>query len=60
MILPSGSERGLHQQDLLDAIEKGQPSTVQWLDTTRNLSKYGGGSRSYKAVEKHLRSTKMY
>ncbi len=59
-ILDTGEERRLRQEDLLGALEGMEPSTVDWLKTARNLVKFGGGSGSYKDVEKYLRKVKLY
>lgn len=59
-ILEGGEERNLRQEDLLEAVEAIEPSTLEWLRTARNLVKFGGGSGAYKDVEKYLRGAKLY
>lgn len=50
----------LEQVDLLEALEASNASTVDWLNTARNLVKFGGASKAYKDVEKYLREAKLY
>lgn len=59
-IIDSGRERRLAEQDLLLALEDQSPSTLEWLKTSRNLIKFGGGGKAYKDVEAYLRSEKLY
>jgi len=59
-ILEGGAERSLRQEDLLDAVDGIEPSTIDWLKTARNLVKFGGGGGAYKDVEKYLRRVKLY
>ncbi len=58
-ILESGEERELSQGDFEVAIERFQPSTLDWLKTARNLVKYAGADDSYRDVEKYLRKIKF-
>ncbi len=58
-ILATREERKIMQDDLLRASEQIVPSTMEWLRTARNLVKYGGGDRSYRAVEKYLKEVKL-
>jgi transitional endoplasmic reticulum ATPase len=50
----------VEQHDLLAALEESHSSTLDWLQTARNLVKFGGGGRTYKDVEKYLREMKLY
>jgi transitional endoplasmic reticulum ATPase len=50
----------LEQVDLLEALEISSPSTIDWLNTARNLVKFGGAAKTYKDVEKYLREAKLY
>jgi SpoVK/Ycf46/Vps4 family AAA+-type ATPase len=59
-ILESGTERTLGQPDLLEALSRTEPSTLDWLRTARNLVKFGGAGGVYKDVEAYLRAEKLY
>jgi SpoVK/Ycf46/Vps4 family AAA+-type ATPase len=58
--IDTGVERPISEKDLLAALQDLSPSTVDWLKTSRNLIKFGGGGRVYKDVEEYLRREKLY
>lgn len=43
-ILSSGNDRLITMQELLEAIEQTNPSTVEWLKTVKNYVKYSNQS----------------
>jgi SpoVK/Ycf46/Vps4 family AAA+-type ATPase len=59
-ILDSGQERNLRHEDLANAAEAVESSTLDWLKTARNLVKFGSAGSAYKDVEKYLRAAKLY
>jgi transitional endoplasmic reticulum ATPase len=59
-IMDNGNERQLNESDLLRAVEEIEPSTIEWLQTARNLVKYANASASYKDVAIYLKSCGMY
>lgn len=54
-----GKERGLTAADFDAALERMQPSTLDWLRTVRNVVKYAGDDGSYKDVEQYLKRVKL-
>ena len=54
-ILATGVERPLNTDDLLQALEDQQPSTLEWLRTAKNYVKYANQTGLYNDVEKYLR-----
>jgi transitional endoplasmic reticulum ATPase len=54
-----GQERGLTAADFDAALERMQPSTLDWLRTVRNVVKYAGDDGSYKDVEQYLKRVKL-
>jgi SpoVK/Ycf46/Vps4 family AAA+-type ATPase len=54
-ILTTGIERPLNTNDLLQALENQQPSTLEWLRTAKNYVKYANQGGLYNDVEKYLR-----
>ncbi len=59
-IMDANLERNLSEADLIKAAEELEPSTTDWLQTARNLVKFGNAGGSYKDVERFLRTIKMY
>jgi ATP-dependent 26S proteasome regulatory subunit len=59
-IVDSGEERTIDQPDLVAALEQATASTLDWLQTARNLVKFGGASGVYRDVERYLRAEKLY
>lgn len=57
-IMETGSERNIGMKDLLSAIEKTQPSTLEWLRTIKNYVKYANQTGLYNDVEKYLERNK--
>lgn len=55
-IMDSGHERELTHDDLLHALTTVEPSTLDWMQTARNLVRFGNVSGSYKELENYLRS----
>lgn len=58
-IFDSGRERNMNQNDLLEAIGQYRPSTMDWLQTAKNLVKYAGSNDSYRDVEAFLKKAKL-
>lgn len=58
-IVESGRERNLNQKDLIETINRFRPSTMDWLQTARNIVKYAGGDDSYRDVEIYLKKVKL-
>nr|WP_106780314.1 AAA family ATPase [Lysinibacillus timonensis] len=54
-ILTTGIERPLNTNDLLQALKKHQPSTLEWLRTAKNYVKYSNHGGHYNDVEQYLR-----
>jgi transitional endoplasmic reticulum ATPase len=52
-------ERPLQQCDFERAMDQVQASTLDWLQTARNLVKYAGNDRSYRDVESYLKRNKL-
>jgi len=59
-ILETGVERNLREDDLRAAAATIEPSTLEWLQSARNLVKFGGATKAYKDVEAYLRSSNLY
>jgi len=59
-IIISKNDRKMSQQDLLDGLETITPSTIDWLQTARNLVKFAGADNSYKEVKQYLKKVKLY
>lgn len=57
-ILEGAAERPLRQDDLVAAVRRAQPSTLDWLRTARNLVKYGGDA-AYRDVEAYLKANRL-
>jgi SpoVK/Ycf46/Vps4 family AAA+-type ATPase len=58
-ILKGGSERAISANDLLKAISKSAPTTKDWLNTAKNMVKYGGGEGAYQDVAEFLKKNRM-
>ena len=56
-IMESGNERKLNEDDLLTSIDEITPSTLEWLQTARNLIKYANASGAYKDVAKYIKTS---
>jgi transitional endoplasmic reticulum ATPase len=54
-----GKERSISAKDLQVACNQIVPSTKEWLQTARNIIKFGGGGEGYREVEQYLKSTKF-
>ena len=52
--------RKIRESDLIESIEELSPSTIEWLQTARNLVKYANASGSYKELAKYLKQNKLY
>jgi len=55
-IMETNQERRLTREDLLMALDDVTASTLEWLQTARNLVKYANVSGSYKDLAKYLRA----
>jgi len=53
-IMRSEIERPIMMDDLLEAIEKSTPTTLDWLRTIKNYVKYSNQSGLYNEVDKYL------
>ncbi len=58
-ILLTGEEREISMQDLKTAIGTASPSTLDWLQTARNLVRYAGAGKAYADVEKYLKKNRI-
>lgn len=58
-IIERDEERPLAHADLLEAIERAHPSTMDWLKTARNLVRFAGADSSYKEVERYLKQVRL-
>ncbi len=58
--MDSGIERNICREDFLTALDDIHPSTEDWLQTARNLVKYGNAGKSYADLEKYLKKQKLY
>lgn len=54
MILTTGIERNITQEDLLVALKSNKPSTIEWLRTISNYVKYANQSGFYDEVQSFL------
>jgi len=54
------AERRIGQRDLEEALERMSPSAADWLQTARNLVRFGGRDTGYKDVETYLRQEKLF
>lgn len=54
-IMETGRERSIDLNDLLLAIKKTQPSTLEWLRTIKNYVKYANRSGMFDDVERYLK-----
>lgn len=54
-MLDSGQERPLRMSDFLAAADRLTPSTRDWLETARNLVRYGGADNQYRDLERYLK-----
>ncbi len=59
-IIVSGDDRNLCQDDFVQALDDITPSTIEWLQTARNLVKFAGADNSYKEVKKYLKKVKLF
>jgi len=59
-IIVSGADRKMKQEDFLSPLEEITPSTIDWLQTAKNLVKFAGADNSYKEVKKYLKKVKLY
>ena len=53
-IMRTGVERPIHMNDLKQAIQSTQPSTIDWLRTVKNYVKYANQGGLYNEVESFL------
>ncbi len=58
-IIQTGKERELLMEDFLHGIEESTPSTLEWLNTAKNLVKYGDPDNFYKDVKSYLKENKL-
>ena len=59
-IMKTGVERKIAMKDLLLAIEKTRPSTIDWLKTIDTYIKYGTNNSLFRDVELYLKKYKGY
>ena len=52
-------ERPFCQADFAFALGDVVPSTLDWLQTARNLIKYGGAEKQYRELEKYLKTSRI-
>ena len=57
-IMQTNLERSITMPDLLLAVEKTSPTTLEWLRTIRNYVKYANQTGLYDDVEQYLRKIK--
>jgi SpoVK/Ycf46/Vps4 family AAA+-type ATPase len=60
LIIKTGTERAITMKDLLSAIKKTKPSTIDWLKTIETFIKYGNESAIFSDVSLYLRKSKGY
>lgn len=53
-ILTTGNERPLNTDDLLEALNEQQASTLEWLRTAKNYVRYSNQGGLYNDIEKYL------
>ncbi|MCM3357769.1 ATP-binding protein [Psychrobacillus sp. MER TA 171] len=53
-ILTTGKERPLNTDDMLEALNNQQPSTLDWLRTAKNYVRYSNQGGLYNDIEKYL------
>lgn len=58
-IMRSGIERPINMNDLLEAIDKTTPSTLEWLKTIKNYVKYSNQGGLYNEADKYLAKHKQ-
>lgn len=59
LTLKSGVETPVKESDLREGLKRTTPAAKEWLETVRNLVKYGGGDSSYQDVESYLKKHKL-
>lgn len=59
-IMETGNERPINTKDLLKAVNRTTPSTIEWLRTIKNYVKYSNQSGIYDDVEKYLSQKSRY
>jgi len=59
-IMESQIERPIMMKDLLTAIDKTTPSTLEWLKTIKNYVKYSNQSGLYNDVDRYLTNHKLH
>ncbi|AEV69667.1 AAA family ATPase [Acetivibrio clariflavus] len=59
-IMKTGIERKINMDDLIFAIEKTKPSTLDWLRTMETYIKYGSNSGMFRDVEMFLKKYRAY
>jgi len=59
-IMESRIERPIMMKDLLIAIDKTAPSTLEWLKTIKNYVKYSNQSGLYNDVDRYLTNHKLH
>lgn len=58
-ILRTGKERNITDAEVIDACKRLLPSTKEWLNTVKNIVKYGGADAGYPEVEVFLKKKKL-
>jgi len=58
--MKTGIERKINMDDLIFAIEKTKPSTLDWLRTMETYIKYGSNSGMFRDVEMFLKKYRAY
>lgn len=59
-IIRTGTERKITTKDLLAAIDKTTPSTIDWLKTIQTFIKYGSNSAMFSDVAAYLKKYRDY
>jgi SpoVK/Ycf46/Vps4 family AAA+-type ATPase len=59
-IMKTGVERKISMKDLILAIDKTKPSTLDWLKTMETYIKYGNSSSMFSDVDMFLKKYKRY
>jgi SpoVK/Ycf46/Vps4 family AAA+-type ATPase len=54
-IMNTNTQRCIEMRDLLQAIEKTKPSTLEWLKTINNYVKYANQTGLYDDVDQYIR-----
>jgi SpoVK/Ycf46/Vps4 family AAA+-type ATPase len=55
----SGTEVPIKESDVIQGLRKVVPAATEWLNSVKNIVKYGGSDSGYDDVEKYLRKYKL-